>query len=360
MVNRKILITGGAGFVGSSIAIYLKKTYPAYSIICLDNLKRRGSELNIPRLSSYGIRFLHGDIRNREDLYPLETEEGLTTIIEASAEPSVLAGLENAPDYLVNTNLMGTINCLYLAAKTKSDFIFLSTSRVYPIESIEKLNFEEIDTRFILAPEQKLEGVSSKGITEQFPIQGYRSLYGATKLSSEFLIAEFNKFYNIRTLINRFGVLTGPWQMGKADQGVVVLWVARHYFKKELSYFGYGGKGKQVRDVLHIEDCCRLVDYQLHHMEDLNGRMFNAGGGSDISVSLQELTVLCQKITGNKISIHEVPDQRAADIRIYLTDNTTVTTATGWNPELRPDAIVRDIYEWIKENEILLKPILIG
>src|ERR1700722_17451635 len=112
MANKQILITGGAGFVGSSIAIHLQKKYPAYSITCLDNLKRRGSELNIPRLTACGIRFLHGDIRNREDLYPIEAGgEGLTTIIEASAEPSVLAGLENAPDYLVNTNLVGTVNC---------------------------------------------------------------------------------------------------------------------------------------------------------------------------------------------------------------------------------------------------------
>jgi CDP-paratose 2-epimerase len=360
MENKKILITGGAGFVGSSIAIHLKRKYPAYSITCLDNLKRRGSELNIPRLSSEGITFLHGDIRNREDLYPLEAGGGLSAIIEASAEPSVLAGLDNAPDYLVNTNLMGTINCLYLAAKTKADFLFLSTSRVYPIESIEKMKFNELATRFGLAENQEMAGASERGIAEGFPIEGYRSLYGATKLSSEFLIAEFNKFYRLRTVINRFGVLTGPWQMGKADQGVVVLWVARHYYQKELSYFGYGGQGKQVRDILHIEDCCRLIDYQLHHMEEMNGRLFNAGGGVEISVSLQELTVLCQQVTGNKIPIHEVPDQRTADIRIYLTDNSAITAATGWTPRLSAEAIVRDIYQWIKGNEAMLKPILIG
>lgn len=360
MENKKILITGGAGFVGSSIAIHLRKKYPAYSITCLDNLKRRGSELNIPRLGSAGIAFLHGDIRNREDLYPLEAAGGLSAIIEASAEPSVLAGLDNAPDYLVNTNLMGTINCLYLAAKTKADFLFLSTSRVYPIESIEKMKFTEKETRFHLAENQEIAGASEKGIAEGFPIAGYRSLYGATKLSSELLIAEFNQFFSLRTVINRFGVLTGPWQMGKVDQGVVVLWVARHYFKKELSYFGYGGQGKQVRDVLHIEDCCRLIDHQLHHMDEMNGRLFNVGGGMEISVSLQELTVLCQKVTGNTVPIHEVPDQRAADIRIYLTDNSAIAAATGWKPGLTPEAIVRDIYQWIKENEALLKPILIG
>jgi CDP-paratose 2-epimerase len=364
MANKQILITGGAGFVGSSVAIHLQKKYPAYSITCLDNLKRRGSELNIPRLTAQGIRFLHGDIRNREDLYPMEAGgaggEGLTAIIEASAEPSVLAGLDNAPDYLVNTNLMGTVNCLYLAAKTKADLLFISTSRVYPIEPLEHIVFREEANRFTLAESQEIKGVSDKGISEQFPIEGYRSLYGATKLSSEFLIAEFNKYYNIRTVIDRCGVLTGPWQMGKADQGVVVLWVARHFWNKELAYFGYGGQGKQVRDILHINDLCGLIDYQLHHMDEMNGRLFNAGGGREISVSLRELTAICQRVTGNTVPIAEVAADRAADIRLYITDNSAITAATGWKPEISTEDIVKDIYRWIRDNEALLKPILIG
>ena len=354
---NQILITGGAGFVGSSIAINLKKKYPHYSIWCLDNLKRRGSELNIPRLTNQGIKFIHGDIRNREDFYPCET--GLTTIIDASAEPSVLAGLDNQPEYLINTNLIGTINCLYLAAKLKADFIFISTSRIYPINAIEQIEFAEGDNRFLLSEQQKLKGISTKGIAEDFPIEGFRSLYGATKLSSEFFIQEFNKFYNIRTIINRCGVLTGPWQMGKVDQGVIVLWVAHHFWKKDLSYYGFGGKGKQVRDVLHVNDLCELIDFQLHNMDTLNGRLFNVGGGEKISVSLKELTAICQKVTGNKVNIASVDEDRPADIRMYITDNSNVITATGWQPTTEIEAIVLDIYHWIRDNENLLKPILI-
>lgn len=356
--EKNILITGGAGFVGSSIAIHLKKHYPQYSVTCLDNLKRRGSELNLSRLAAFGIRFVHGDIRNREDLYPFET--GLTTIIEASAEPSVLAGIGNAPDYLVNTNLLGTINCLYLAARVKADLIFISTSRVYPIGGIEGIKFLENETRFLISGRQDIKGVSEKGIAEDFPIEGSRSLYGATKLCSEFLIQEFQAFYNIRTVINRCGVITGPWQMGKVDQGVIVLWVARHFWKKELGYFGYGGKGKQVRDILHVDDLCRLIDYQLHHPEEMNGKLFNAGGGREISVSLRELTALCARVTGNTVAIREETEDRAADIRLYITDNSAITAATGWKPELSVERIVTDIYHWIRENEALLKPILIG
>jgi CDP-paratose 2-epimerase len=352
---KKILITGGAGFVGSSLAIRLKEKYPQYTICCLDNLKRRGSELNLLRLAAHGIQFVHGDVRNREDLYALS---GITTIIEASAEPSVLAGLDNAPDYLINTNLMGAINCLYLAAREKADFIFISTSRVYPIELVNNVFFIEKDTRFALADRQEIRGVTKAGIAEDFPTEGYRSLYGATKLASEMLIGEFNKFCQVRTVINRCGVLTGPWQMGKVDQGVVVLWAARHFWKKDLGYFGYGGQGKQVRDILHIDDYFKLIDYQIHHMDKLNGRLFNVGGGEDVSVSLRELTALCETISGNSINIAAIKEDRQADIRIYLTDNALVTALTGWRPTIPATQIVADIHSWLRENEQMLKPIL--
>src|SRR5690349_19143449 len=115
----KILITGGAGFVGSSLAIALKTNYPDYQVYALDNLKRRGSELNIPRLKKAGVEFVHGDIRNKEDF---DSIPAVDTVIEASAEPSVLAGLDGTPDYLINTNLVGTVNCLNYALKHKAGF----------------------------------------------------------------------------------------------------------------------------------------------------------------------------------------------------------------------------------------------
>jgi CDP-paratose 2-epimerase len=355
--QKKILITGGAGFVGSTMAIYIKTNFPDYSVICMDNLKRRGSELNLSRLTAHKVDFVHGDIRNREDFYPCE--DALTTIIDASAEPAVLAGISSAPDYLINTNLMGTVNCLYVAAKCKADFLFISTSRVYPIEPIDNIQFTEASSRFVMSDDQEIQGVSANGISETFPMDGFRSLYGATKLSSEFLIREFNQYYNIQTVINRCGVLTGPWQMGKADQGVIVLWVARHFWQKELSYIGYGGTGKQVRDVLHIDDLCILIDYQMHHMQELNGRLFNVGGGKRISVSLYELTQICQKVTGNHIKISGVEENRQADIRVYITDNSYVTAETGWAPSILVEDIINDVYQWIKNNEQLLKPILL-
>lgn len=351
----RILITGGAGFVGSSLAIALKQNYPSYEIFCLDNLKRKGSELNVARLGKQGIQFIHGDIRSKEDFDSLPLVD---SIIEASAEPSVLAGLNGSPDYLINTNLFGTVNCLNYAVKCKANFIFLSTSRIYPIKTIETLDFIESETRFELTDNQQIKGVSAKGIAEDFPLDSPRSLYGTTKLASELIIQEYNEFYKLKTVINRCGVLTGPWQMGKVDQGVMVLWIAKHFFEQQLAYIGYGGTGKQTRDILHVADLYRLIDWQLHNIDKVNGEILNAGGGVEVSVSLQELTEICQEVTGNTIPITKVAENRPADIRLYITDNSKVTALTGWKPEIGVKQIVEEITAWLAENREALEPIL--
>ncbi|HEU0064696.1 MAG TPA: NAD-dependent epimerase/dehydratase family protein, partial [Flavisolibacter sp.] len=208
-----ILITGGAGFAGSNLGIKLKENYPHYTIIAFDNLKRRGSELNLPRLKAKDIIFMHGDIRCKEDLF---FTNKIDLVIDASAEPSVMAGITSPVEQVINNNLNGTINCLELAKNHKASFIFLSTSRVYPIASLEKANYIEEETRFSWTNDQIIKGISSKGISEQFPLDGSRSFYGATKLCCELMIKEYNSLTGLKTVINRCGVLTGPWQMGKS------------------------------------------------------------------------------------------------------------------------------------------------
>ena len=351
---KNVLITGGAGFVGSGLGLRLSQRYPDWKIIALDNLKRRGSELNIPRLTAAGITFIHGDIRNTEDLDPQLLNPDL--ILECSAEPSVLAGY-GSPGYLLQTNLIGTINCLELARKTQADFLFLSTSRVYPIAYLETLRYEEQATRFQLLEEQPINGASKEGISEAFPLDKARSLYGATKLASELLITEYADAYDIRTLINRCGVLTGPWQMGKVDQGVFALWVARHYFRKPLKYIGYGGTGKQIRDFLHINDLFDLIALQIENLDQYSGETFNVGGGQENTVSLYELTKLCQQITGNQIEITGIAQTRLGDVPIFVTDARKVRKINGWKPRRDAKQTLTDIYQWIKTYEKDLKTI---
>ena len=353
-MDLSVLITGGAGFVGSNLAIKLKERHPRMRVSALDNLKRRGSELNIPRLREAMVEFVHADVRNREDIPSFE----LDLILECSAEPSVLAGYNGSPDYLLDTNLVGTLNCLELARRQGASFVFLSTSRVYPIHALRDLRYEENEVRFVLADEQPYPGASAHGIAEEFPLGGARSLYGATKLASEMFIEEYRAAYGIKSVVNRCGVITGPWQMGKVDQGVFALWVARHYFGGELSYLGYGGTGKQVRDFLHVEDLFELVDAQIQDLDTFDGRTFNVGGGLEKSLSLVETTHLCEQITDKKITIHRCPETRVADVPLYISDHRKITELCGWQPSRGPKQTLSDIYYWIRENENLVRSTL--
>ncbi|MBS1774339.1 MAG: NAD-dependent epimerase/dehydratase family protein [Bacteroidetes bacterium] len=351
----KIVITGGAGFVGSNLAISFKKKYPDYSIVVFDNLKRRGSELNLAEFKTLGIDFIHGDIRNPEDLEQLSAFD---CMIEASAEPSVMSGLDGSPVYVINNNLTGSINCFNACIKYKANLVFLSTSRVYPISLIEDANFIEEATRFSFTDNQPYEGITSKGISEKLSLDAARSFYGTTKLSAELLIKEYCEFYNMKAAVTRFGVIAGPRQMGKTDQGVVTLWMAKHFWNKQLSYIGYGGMGKQVRDMLHIEDLISLIDIQVHQIDKFHNKVYNAGGGVKGSASLLEMTNICSEITGNKIPIASVKENRPADLRIYISDNSKIEAEIGWSPKRNAKDIFADIYQWIKDNEAALKPLL--
>jgi CDP-paratose 2-epimerase len=354
MKYKNILITGGAGFVGSNLAIKLRENYPNINIFCVDNLRRRGSELNINRLIEHKIKFIHGDIRNKEDL----SFENIDLILECSAEPSVLAGVNSSPEYVINTNLIGAINCFELARAHQADFIFLSTSRVYSTKYINSLKYKETETRFELLDNQEIPGASKEGISETFTLLGSRSIYGATKLASELILQEYIENYGIKGIINRCGVITGPWQMGKVEQGVIALWMARHIFERKLSYIGYDGTGKQVRDFIHIDDLFELLNIQINALNDFNGEVYNVGGGVKNSVSLLELTNWCQKITGNKITINSIKEDRAQDIRIYISDCNKIIKESGWNPRKGIEETLTDIYEWIIKNKANLLNIL--
>jgi len=356
MNYKNILITGGAGFVGSNLAIKLKQNYKNIDVFVLDNLKRRGSELNLKRLKENNIDFIHGDIRNKEDFV---FSEKIDLMIECSAEPSVLAGIFDSPEYVINTNLIGTINCLEFARKNNVDVIFFSTSRIYPTKELNKLEFKETKTRFELQEKQEIIGSSSKGIAENFHLKEAGSFYGATKLCSELLIQEYIENYKMKAIINRCGVITGPWQMGKIDQGVAVLWMARHFWpEKKLSYIGYGGKGKQVRDLIHIDDIFEAIKIQIENIDKYSGKIFNLGGGKENSLSLMEMTEICQKISGNKIKIKSEKKDRPNDVRIYISDCSKFKKESGWKCRKNTKIIFQEIYEWIKNNKESLKNIL--
>ena len=342
-----VLVTGGAGFVGSNLALMWKRDHADRRVVALDNLRRRGSELALPRLRAGGVEFQHGDIRNPEDLAEVGAFD---LLLECSAEPSVHAGYDGSPDYLIHTNLVGTKNCLEAARRHRADTVFLSTSRVYPIDPLRALELEVEGQR--LVPKRGAKhptGFSAAGISTDFPLGGHRSLYGATKLCSEHLIE----------VVNRCGVLTGPWQMDKVDQGFIVLWASRHLFGKSLAYMGFGGHGHQVRDLLHVADLYDLLRVQVRDVDSHKGRVYNVGGGLGCSVSLAELTAKSAARTdGVSPTIASDPKTRAADIPYYVTDNALVTAQTGWAPRRSVDDILDDVFRWLRDHRAALEPIL--
>jgi Nucleoside-diphosphate-sugar epimerases len=204
----KILITGGCGFVGSNLAIYLKKKLKKAKISTLDNLSRKGSKINRVRLKSYKIENLKIDI---SDFKKIKKLPKYNLVIDCCAEAAIEASKLD-PDRVISTNLIGTYNILKKCVKDKSKIIFLSSSRVYSIRALRKL-IGKINLKSKIKKKYK--------INEKFNIFGPKSLYGLSKLSSEELIREFNYANNINYIINRLGVISGPWQFGKQDQGFV-------------------------------------------------------------------------------------------------------------------------------------------
>jgi CDP-paratose 2-epimerase len=316
----------------------------------MDNLYRRGSELNVPRLEKAGVKFHRGDVREPNSFPP----GAFDFIIECSAEPSVLAGQDGSPDYLFQTNLVGAYNCLEKARVWGSRFLFLSTSRVYPIAPLEAHPWREEATRFAWE-DYGAVGLSSRGVSEKLDVTGARSLYGFTKLAAEQMIEEYRVTYGLKAVTNRCGVIAGPWQFGKVDQGVASLWVLSHYFERPLSYIGYGGTGKQVRDFLHVADLCDLLLEQIRDFDQWDGWLGNVAGGLANSASLCELTAICENVTGKKIPIASVAANRPSDLRLFLGDCTQLFARTSWRPQRNVRRLVQDVYDWVRQNEDALK-----
>jgi CDP-paratose 2-epimerase len=354
-LERRVLITGGAGFVGANLAVQLARRHSGWELLAFDNLKRRGSELNLARLGEAGVSFVHGDVRQLDDLLAVGE---LDALVECSAEPSALAGTDGRTAYALHSNLTGAYHCLELARRDGAQVVFLSTSRVYPFAALDSLDYAEESTRYELTPSEAQAGASDKGVGESFPLEGARTLYGATKLAGELLVAEYAASFGLPTVINRCGVMAGPWQMGKVDQGVFTYWLLAHYFRRSLRYIGYGGSGKQVRDLLHVDDLVDLVDEQLSSPERWAGETVNVGGGRDVSLSLREATELCRELTGNEVPVEASSEERPGDVRIYLSDCTRLFGLTEWRPRRDERQILADTLDWIAENERAVRSVL--
>lgn len=351
----RVLIAGGAGFIGSRLAVALAGRHTGWRITALDNLVRRGSELNLRLLAGAGVEFVHGDIRSAEDLDAPKLEAD--TVIDCSAEPSVLAGYA-APARMVQNNLVGTAVLLEHARRCHARFVFLSTSRVYPIAALAALPLREAGERWDLAADAPAPGVSRAGVAEDFTLIGHRSLYGATKLAAEHLVEEYHHACGLPAVVNRCGVVAGPGQMARSDQGVFSLWAAAHVLGRPLAYIGFGGQGRQVRDLIHIDDLVELIDLELQRFAEVDGQVFNVGGGPQRSLSLREATGLCAALTGNRVPLASQPENRPGDIPWFITDARRIEQLLGWRPCRSAEQTLEDIVRWIRDQKEALADVL--
>jgi len=336
--SLRLLITGICGFAGSTISRHLLEHSPGLSIIGFDNLSRRGSETNVEPLRKLGIDIRIGDVRDRAFLDSLPAADW---ILDCAANPSVLAGVDGSGTRdLIDQNLYGTVNLLELCKTWKAGFTLLSTSRVYSIPPLANLPLRETPTRFEPDMDEGIDNcslliansehqstcsgsseaettglsignqqsaISPSGLSEAFSTTPPVSLYGSTKLCSEWLALEYGEAFGFPVWINRCGVLAGAGQFGKADQGIFSYWIHSWRAGRPLKYIGFGGTGKQVRDCLHPKDLVPLLlkQFQTNAQPATRNasplpRIVNCSGGASNSMSLLELSQWCaRRFPGN-------------------------------------------------------------
>ena len=325
----KILITGACGFVGSALAEHLVARIENVSICGIDNLMRPGSETNRARLQSLGVHFAHGDIRNASDVDALPEADW---VIDAAANPSVLAGVgpSGGSRQLLEHNLGSLFHILEYCKRTRAGLVLLSTSRVYSIVQLASLPLRDTGNAYALDESAQLPtGVSADGIDPNFSTEAPISLYGSTKLACEILSVEYGQAFDFPVWINRCGVLTGPGQFGTPDQGIVAFWVNAHLRRHPLSYIGFDGKGKQVRDAFHPADLAELLMAQMREPRTGGRRVYTVGGGLKNAMSLAQLTAWCN----NRFGYYEpvaYSGPRRYDIPWVVMNNTQARDDFDW------------------------------
>jgi CDP-paratose 2-epimerase len=345
----KVLITGICGFVGSSLAERLIDSCESISILGIDNLMRPGSEGNRARLQRMGVSFVHGDIRSASDFESLPVVDW---VIDAAANPSVLAGLNGtfSSRQLFEHNLASIVNVLEYCKSRKAGLLLLSTSRVYSIPALADLPLRDNGTAFDLDNSAPLSpGVSEEGISVEFSTRPPVSLYGGTKLAAEAMALEYSEAFGFPVWINRCGVLAGAGQFGTPDQGIFAYWINAHLRRRSLRYIGFGGLGKQTRDVFHPRDLCALLQAQMNSSRAGGQRIYNAGGGSKNAISLAGLNAWCDL----RFQPHVPrPDHqpRPYDIPWLVMDSRSTHRDFHWRVEVSLECLLSEIADHAERN----------
>jgi CDP-paratose 2-epimerase len=404
-----LLITGGCGFVGSAIAKwflserFLSEELDAGSasqgsfksslrLTLVDNLMRAGSQTNLASLECLGADVVIGDLRDRDFV---ESLPACDWVIDCAANPSVLAGIglagigpagigpagidlseknESPSQRLVDHNLGSTIHLLEYCKRHRAGMVLVSSSRVYSIRELARIACRIENSSLLfdwdrIESENLIPGISRQGIRESFSIEPPLSLYGTTKLASEWLAKEYANAFDFPLWINRCGILAGAGQFGKADQGIITYWMHRYLYRHPLRMFGFQGTGAQVRDCLHPEDLAKLIHLQILETQRLATQQggqapledspkpitVNVSGGTDSAFSLQELHEWCARRWGSErfgplSNLQRIDQPRPYDAPWIVLDARNARQAWNWEPLRNRLSIWEEIAEHAEEN----------
>ena len=322
-----ILIFGGIGFIG--VNIILEALSRGHKLTAFDNLQRPGVIENLQILKNLPhFTFLYGDIRNREDFKQLP--QSIDCIINLAANPSVPRSIVQ-PVFDFEINVVGHLNILeYAKHHGKIPVILASSNKVYT-DKINTFPIRELPSRYAYVNKR----LDAYGIDETADVGGHdgftNSPYGVAKLAAEKYSREYWKQYDVPIVINRMSCIYGLYQKGVEEQGWVDWFLRAKKEKKPIIIYG---DGKQVRDLLFGTDVARLYLYEVEHMDKVNGKTFNVGGGpgKGFNVSLLEIIDLINaEFPGNPLR-YSLKPWRSSDQRIFISDIRNVVSVTSWKP----------------------------
>ncbi len=337
---RRALITGGAGFIGSNLAHHLLTR--GEEVIIYDNLARPGTEKNIAWLqSNHGEAFklILGDVRDAQKLK--KVVEGAEVIYHLAAQVAVTTSVLN-PREDFEVNALGTLNLLEAARNSpkKPALLFTSTNKVYG--GLEGVEVVEGETRYRFA-------TLPQGVAESYPLD-FHSPYGCSKGAADQYVRDYARIYGLRTVVFRMSCIYGPRQFGNEDQGWLAHFVISSFLGRPITIYG---DGKQVRDLLYIDDLLRAFDLAVEGIDAAAGQIYNIGGGKENALSVwMEFREILEELLGRPVEAAFGP-WRTGDQKVYISDIGKAERDLGWRPEVGVREGVKRLLDWVVENREL-------
>lgn len=334
--SKNVLITGGAGFIGSNLAKYLLSEGAVVTIF--DNFSRSNVEKNIPWLEKQGgqLKVVEGDIR--DNLAVIEASKNKEFVFHEAAQVAVTDSVED-PQMDFEINAKGTLNVLNAVRLNSPDsvFVYASTNKVYG--GLERFKVSELNGRYAFSDE-----ILRNGVSEEINLD-FHSPYGCSKGSADQYVRDFSRIYGLKTLVFRQSCIYGPRQWGTEDQGWVFHFLKLAYQGSLLKIFG---DGKQVRDLLFIDDLISAYEKAIENIDQTAGQVYNVGGGNDNAVSLLDAIRIIESELGIKVQ-SEFHPWRPGDQKVYISDYTKAYSEFGWRPEVTVAKGLTKLLDWVKE-----------